>query len=273
MFCGVGLAARVEGLEAAAIAGAAEVAAGREGAGFVREFGGGAACFAGVGSPLNKVVGVGFGGVPAGEEWEAVERAYAGVGVPVQVELAHLADPRIGAVLTGRGYRLVSFEDVLGVELGGRRWAGPDGVEVRRDEGDEMGAWLDVVVEGFAHSDDEGVASHEEFPREALATVMRAMASSGNTRRYLAFRDGVAAGGASMRIDGAVAALAGAATLPEHRRRGVQTALLSARLAEAAAAGCELAVVTTQPGSTSQRNAQGRGFSLLYTRAVLVKEV
>lgn len=273
LFCGVELAARVEGLEAAAIAGAAEVAAGREGARFVRGFGGGAACFAGVGSPLNKVVGVGFGGVPSVGEWEEVERAYAAVGVPVQVELAHLADPRIGAELTGRGYRLVSFEDVLGVELGGRSWVAPGGVEVRRDEGAEMGTWLDVVVEGFAQADDEGVASHEEFPREAIAAVMRDMASTNNTRRYLAFRDGVPAGGASMRTGGGVAALAGAATLPAHRRRGVQTALLSARLAEAEAAGCELAVITTQPGSTSQRNAQGRGFSLLYTRAVLVKEV
>jgi hypothetical protein len=38
------------------------------------------------------------------------------------------------------------------------------------------------------------------------------------------------------------------------------------------AAGCDLAVVTTQPGSTSQRNVQRSGFDLLYTRAVLVKQ-
>jgi hypothetical protein len=57
-----------------------------------------------------------------------------------------------------------------------------------------------------------------------------------------------------------------------HRRRGVQTALLSARLAGAAAAGCDIAVVTTQPGSKSQQNVQRRGFDLLYTRAVLVKQ-
>ena len=64
----------------------------------------------------------------------------------------------------------------------------------------------------------------------------------------------------------------GAATAPAHRRRGVQTALLSARLADAAAAGCDIAVVTTQPGSKSQQNVQRRGFDLLYTRAVLVRE-
>jgi len=52
----------------------------------------------------------------------------------------------------------------------------------------------------------------------------------------------------------------------------VHTALLSARLAGAAAAGCDVAVITTQPGSKSQQNAQSQGFDLLYTRAVLVKQ-
>ena len=32
------------------------------------------------------------------------------------------------------------------------------------------------------------------------------------------------------------------------------------------------AVVTTQPGSKSQQNVQRRGFHLLYTRAILVKQ-
>ena len=62
------------------------------------------------------------------------------------------------------------------------------------------------------------------------------------------------------------------ATAPAHRRRGVQTALLSARLADAAAAGCDIAVATTQPGSKSQQNVQRQGFDLLYTRAILVKQ-
>jgi hypothetical protein len=70
-----------------------------------------------------------------------------------------------------------------------------------------------------------------------------------------------------------VAQFIGTATAPAHRRRGVQTALLSARLADAAAAGCDFAVITTQPGSKSQQNAQRRGFDLLYTRAVLCRGI
>ena len=52
----------------------------------------------------------------------------------------------------------------------------------------------------------------------------------------------------------------------------MQTALLAARLSNAARQGCEIAVVTTQPGSKSQQSVQRRGFELLYTRAILVRE-
>jgi hypothetical protein len=52
----------------------------------------------------------------------------------------------------------------------------------------------------------------------------------------------------------------------------VQRALIAARLRDAAAAGCELAVVTTQPGSTSQANVQRSGFALAYVRAVMNKK-
>ena len=51
----------------------------------------------------------------------------------------------------------------------------------------------------------------------------------------------------------------------------MQSALLATRLADAAEAGCDIAVVTTAPGSKSQQNVQRQGFYFLYTRAVLVK--
>jgi ribosomal protein S18 acetylase RimI-like enzyme len=191
----------------------------------------------------------------------------------VQIELAHLADPAIGELLTGRGYRLESFENVLGRALTdepGRVL--PPGVEVRQSGAEESEAWLDVVAEGSTHPDTQGVPWHEEFPREMIIEVERDMTAAGAVVRYAALRDGVIAGGATMRVAEGVAQLTGAATAPAHRRRGVHTALLSARLADAAAAGCDVAVIITQPGSKSQQNAQRQGFDLLYTRAVLVKQ-
>jgi len=44
------------------------------------------------------------------------------------------------------------------------------------------------------------------------------------------------------------------------------------RLHEAALAGCEYAVVSTQPGSGSQSNMERRGFRVAYTNVVMMRE-
>jgi GNAT superfamily N-acetyltransferase len=270
IFGSTDLAQRIERVETQMITTATEFAGQRVGDGvFVVPIAGGAACYAEEGSPLNKVVGLGFGGVPDGDALEEIERDFATRGVPTQVELSNLADPAIGAALTARGYQLVSFENVLGRTLDGDLQAvTPQGVEVRPSH--DRAAWLAVVVEGFAHPDEEGVPAHEDFPREVIEKAISDIEHAG-AKPYLAFHDGAVAGGASMRMSEGVAQLTGAATAPAHRRRGVQTALLNTRLSDAVRAGCDIAVVTTAPGSKSQHNVQRRGFHLLYTRAVLVK--
>jgi GNAT superfamily N-acetyltransferase len=274
LFCDTALAERIERAEAQLIAKASGAARRRraDGAGFVIPIAGGVASFAEEGSPFNKVAGLGFGGMPGAAALDQIERAFTARGAPVQIELAHLADPAIGALLTGRGYRLVSFENVLGLALTGEpERVTPAGIEVRPSGDAEFEAWLEVQADAAAHPDTQGVPSHEEFPREVVARAERDLVAAG-VARYAALAGGVIVGGASFRLAEGVAQLTGASTAPAHRRRGVQTALLSARLADAAAAGCDIAVVTTQPGSKSQQNVQRRGFDLLYTRAVLVKQ-
>ena len=273
LFCDTALAGRIERVEAELIARCSEAARRRAGtAGLVIPVAGGVASFAGEGSPYSKVAGLGFGGVPDPAALDEIEKAFAAHGCAVQVELAELADPAIIALLAGRGYRLESFENVLGRTLtGGLERVMPPGTEVRLSGEEEFGAWLDVVAEGSVHPETQGVPWHEEFPREVIIAAERDSAAAG-TVRYAALRDGVIAGGATMRIAEGVAQLTGAATAPAHRRRGVQSALLSARLADAAAADCDVAVITTQPGSKSHQNAQRQGFDLLYARAVLVKQ-
>jgi N-acetylglutamate synthase-like GNAT family acetyltransferase len=274
LFCDTALAERIERAETHLVAKASEAAGRRteNAATFVTPIAGGIASFADQDSPFNKVAGLGFAGVPDASALDEIERAFTARGAPTQIELAHLADPSIGALLTERGYRLVSFENVLGLTLQGEHErATPPGVEVKPCADDDLQVWLEVVVEGAAHPDTQGLVSHEQFPRDVVARAERDLVAAGATC-YLALHDGAIAGGASIHMTEGIAQLTGATTAPAHRRRGVQTALLSARLADAAAAGCEIAVVTTQPGSTSQHNVQRRGFDLLYTRAVLVKQ-
>ncbi|WP_433502807.1 GNAT family N-acetyltransferase [Pseudonocardia halophobica] len=114
-----------------------------------------------------------------------------------------------------------------------------------------------MVADGVARPDVQGVPWHEEFPRATYELAERDAAAAG-VMRYAAFRDGRLAGGAGLRLTGGIAQFAGAATTPAHRRHGVQTALLTARLVDAAAAGCEIGVIIMQPGSKSQQNAQRR---------------
>jgi GNAT superfamily N-acetyltransferase len=274
LFCDTALAARIERVEAQLIAKCSDAARSRsaDGAGFAIPIGGGVASFAAESSPFNKVAGLGFAGVPTSAALEEIEQAFAACAASVQIELAHLVDPAIVAVLTGRGYHLESFENVLGLALTGEtQRVAPPGVDVRRSGDDEFELWLEVVADGVAHPDAQGVPWREEFPREVYLNAERDLAAAG-VMRYVALRDGIIAGGAGFRIAEGVAQLAGAATAPAHRRHGVQSALLSTRLADATAAGCDVAVITTQPGSKSQQNAQRQGFDLLYTRAVLVKQ-
>ncbi|MEU3853978.1 GNAT family N-acetyltransferase [Streptomyces sp. NPDC029554] len=275
LFCDIGLAERIERAEVQLITKGSAAAHRRngDGGGFLKPLAGGVAAFAEHASPLNKVAGLGFGGMPDDGLLDEVEQAFADRGAPVQVELAHVADPAIGAALTERGYRLTSYENVLGFPLSAvhERFA-PEGVEIRPSGEEEFEDWLEVVADGFAHPDTQGVPSHEEFPREVIAAAVRDLVGAAGMRRYSAVRNGAVVGGASVRMTDGIAQMTGAATAPAHRRRGIQTALLAVRLAEAAAAGCDVAVVTTQPGSKSQENVQRQGFHLLYTRAVLVKQ-
>lgn len=274
LFAGVSLAHRIERAEVdflAAATGAAGRRCGPRGGQFVIQVAGGVASFAGRGSPFTKVAGLGFDGVPSAGELERIERAFAEAGSEVQVEVSSLADPRVYAVLAGRGYRLQSFENVLGRDLSHLpTLVQPAEVAVTVSPDDELERWLQIVIEGVLHPDEQGVPAQEQFDREELVNAERDLASTG-VRRYLARLDGVPAGGAGLRIVDGIAEFAGAATLPAFRRRGVQSALLSARLADAAAAGCDVAVITVQPGSKSQENAQRRGFQLLYARAVMTR--
>ena len=274
LFASTSLAARIERAECRLLADSAASAAGRHSGGvFATPLGGGMATFTERGSPLNKVAGLGFEGPLDEGNLAAVERAYAERGVPVQAEVASLGDPAVVRMLTGRGYRLQGFENVLGRSLAaGPRVPLPEGVAVAPSPVEELATWIDVVVTGFASPDAQGVVSDESYPRDLVESVMADMASAEGFSRTLARREGVPAGGASLRLSEGVAHLCGAATLPAHRRRGVQSALLAARLEIAASAGCDVAVVITQPGSKSQENVQRQGFHLLYARAILVRE-
>jgi len=273
LFATATLARRVEAAESSLITDFARPVQARLGADgvYIGRFSGATAVAAGPTAPFSKVAGLGFEALDEAALLE-VEREFAKRNTPVRVELSILANPHIAAGLTGRGYRLIGFENVLGRSLAGYR-ADPSEVTVSSIPADRALEWIRIVTTAFATPDVfDAPPSQDVIDRESLEATFAEIADIGGVQLYVACLGEDTAGGASMRISNGIAQMCGAGTLPEHRRHGVQTALLQHRLAHAAARGCDLAIMTAQPGSVSQRNVQRQGFELLYTRAILVLE-
>jgi hypothetical protein len=230
----------------------------------VEEVAGGRAVFAGAGSPLTEAKAVGLRGPVTEADLDRMEAVCFGRGEPSRVVVCPLADPSLLEALDRRGYRLVGSENILALPLlPDRDEHEPPpapGIEVRPLGTDEADLYARVVAPNFAGP---GV------PIEVLQEMLAAMLGMEHASSFLAFLEGEPVGGGAVFIDSGLALLAGAATLPPYRNRGVHAALHHARLALARQRGCDLAAQGAQPGSTSQRNAERRGFRVVYTRAML----
>lgn len=97
---------------------------------------------------------------------------------------------------------------------------------------------------------------------EGMAPWNAALVGRPGWRCYLACDGDVPVGTAALFLDGDVAWLGAAGTLPTQRRRGGQRALIARRIADASAAGAKLLVSETGlgPENPSLRNLLAAGF-------------
>jgi len=274
MFADLALAVRIDGAEARLSASVATaLKPGRGDQVMLLPLGAhGRAVFVWPGSPFNKVIGAGLGEGVDESILAQAEVHWCSHGDSPRVELAALASPDVGSMLGRRGYALHGFENVLARTLepgSGKPARGTPELSITRVEEQTSALWASVGAAGFSHPDEtSGLA--EQLPRGFLDQSFADVALTPGFHRYLAYVQGEPAGAATLRLDGGIAQLCGATTLPRFRRRGVQAALLAARLSDASTAGCDLAVVTTAPGTVSMANALRHGFVMLYARAILI---
>jgi GNAT superfamily N-acetyltransferase len=224
---------------------------------------GGMAFFGGLTYPANQMVGMGLYGEVTGDDLERVEQFFRSRGVPSTIVVSPLADLSLVALLGKRGYRIAEFNSVLIRDIGADEpFAPPESVIIERVTPETARPWMRAIAAGFCE--------HGPVPEE----VFGGFAALPGTMSFLARIGDEVVGGCGGRIipEARIAALYGTATLPEYRRRGVQSALIGVRLHEAALAGCEYAVVSTQPGSGSQRNMERRGFRGAYTKVVMTRD-
>jgi GNAT superfamily N-acetyltransferase len=131
--------------------------------------------------------------------------------------------------------------------------------ELRVERVDEGEPFAEAAVRGFGSP----VVSHE---------WLAALASSDGWHCFVAFDGPEPAGAGALFVAGEIGWVGIGATVPEHRGRGAQSALLAARIAAAAEAGCS--VVVTETGEPvdgrpngSYRNILRAGFEPQYVRA------
>jgi GNAT superfamily N-acetyltransferase len=230
----------------------------------IEEIAGGVAVFAGVDSPITQSIGVGLHGPVSDVEVDALGDFFHRRNAPAAIELCPLVDASLYEKFAARNYHLLELTDVLILDdLAAARM--PDamapGVTVRASEPHEAKLWTQTVAEGFA----------EHYPvTQAMLDVMEGFYGRRDACFFLAFVDGIVAGGGGVFAGHGVGGLFGASTLPASRRRGAQSALLAARLAWTREKGCDLAVSFARPGSISHRNIERNGFRVAYTRTKLV---
>jgi len=226
---------------------------------------GGHMVFAGLGSPIGRATGAGLDRPFSKDDLDRIEHFYRDHMAPSQVDLTPLHPPEVFEMFKERGYAIAELNNVLYRKLNADDEFPPPpaGWEIRRSHPEEADITGSIVETAF-------------FPDgapEAFSGLIAPLYQMEGARAFLATVDGkpVACGTGLVIPEHRVFALCGAGTLEAYRGRGLQTALLRARMTAATEAGCEYAVVVTQGGTISQRNAQRLGFRVAYSKVTVIK--
>ncbi len=232
-----------------------------------KRVGSGSALFAGADSPVTQSFGMGLDGVVDEVQMLALEEFYREHGAPVNIEVSHLADMSLFTLLCERGYTIIELSTVLlrAISLDDVMPQMPKNVAIRATRADETESLARTIAAGFLESDDASAVPPE------FVGMFTSWFQQPNVMCFAAEAEGAFVAGGSMYMPNGVAVMGGASTLPSSRGRGLQSALVGARLRQAVLSGCELAMVITQPGSTSQRNMEKQGFRVMYARTKFQK--
>jgi hypothetical protein len=223
----------------------------------------GATCYATPGVPestmLNRVVALGVDGPVTGDVLDEIDAFFREAGVRYGVAVAPQAPPELAAQLRARRF------------VDGYAWT-----KFRRGADDppvvETSLRIEQVTDG---GDMAGVlASAYGMPISAGAAFDR-LGRSGAWHLLLALDGTVPVAAGALFVHDAVGWLGAAGTLPEHRGKGAQSALLAARIALARELGLD--ALTTETGERvpdrpagSYRNILRAGFEEAYLRPNLV---
>jgi hypothetical protein len=223
---------------------------------------GGAVCISLAGAPrsamFNRVLGLGLAAPARDEDVDRIDAFFRGREVEYCVALAPQAQPReLADRLQARGLAR------------GYGWA-----KFSRSVADPPQAQTTLRIEEVGRdraADFAGVFTRAYGTPAFFEPWIEALPGRDGWHCFVAYEGDEPAATGAVYVDDGVGWLGTAGTLPEHRRKGAQSALLSARIETAAAAGCEVVVTETgeaQEGrsSNSYRNILRAAFEFQYVR-------
>jgi hypothetical protein len=221
------------------------------------------AVFDGIDSPVTQTFGLGIFEELRAASLDVIERFFLDRGAPVLHEVSPLAGASALDLLCARGYRPIAISSVMYRPVVYQPVAQPAPVDhgdirVRVTGPEEAQLWAALSAKGWTHEHPELLDFSTEFT--AISSARK------DSPSFLAELDGQPGATGSLCIHNGVALFAGAATIPQMRRRGLQSALLQERMRYAFDHGCDLAMMGAEAGSGSQRNAERNGFRIAYTR-------
>lgn len=223
------------------------------------DIGGTYAVFNGVESPVTQTFGLGIFEELNSATLDALEKFFLDRGTSVVHEVSPFSGVATLDLLCERQYRPVEISSVMYREAGAPLPAEErPAVQARVAGQEEIGIWSDVLTRAWLN----------EYPdlREFMQESGSISADCRDSVRFLAEWNGQPGAAGSLSVHKGVALFGGAATLPEMRRRGLQAALIDARIRYAFENGCDLLMLVAEVGGGSQRNAERNGFRVAYTR-------
>lgn len=216
------------------------------------------AVFDGIGSPTTQTFGLGlFEELTAGS-LDRIERFFLDRGAQVDHEVSPLVGVAALSMLCSRHYRPIEISNVMYRPVEKPPAEDRSNIRVRVTGPEEAQLWAAVGAEGWTHE-------HPEL-LDFLLQSNAVFSAREQSPCFLAELEGQPGAAGSLFIHDGVALFAGAATIPQMRRRGLQAALLQERMRYAFDHGCDLAMMVAEAGSNSQRNAERKGFQIAYTR-------
>ena len=217
------------------------------------------AVFDGIESPVTQTFGLGLFEHLHPESLDKIENFFFEREATVVHEVSPLAGIETTDLLCTRGYRPIELSTVMHRRVERPATEDAGAISVRINEAQDASLWAEISARGWATPDyPELQDSMRQF---GMIAFVRPQATC-----FLAEVSGEPGAAGVLCLHEGVALFGGASTIPELRQRGLQSALLDARMRYAFEHGCELAMMVTAVGSQSQRNAERMGFRIAYTR-------